>query len=129
VIEVATHPADLTTWNAEQQPFYLEVFGETRPQLNINCAEVLPAGALDAPAQTENGTLTYEYWWTIGHPGHAHAHSPLNRFQNFFGGDQDYGHKLKDPAARVYFCFPTDGGWPEREENPPVRPHCLLLAL
>jgi len=72
-IEVASHPEDLTTWEPEATPFYLEVFGETSPQIDPSYAEVIPAHtSTDATPTQATDAPVYEYWWTIGHPGLPH---------------------------------------------------------
>ena len=47
MIETTSWPADLTDWAPAENPFYLELFGETSPVLDTALAEVLPAGAAD----------------------------------------------------------------------------------
>lgn len=109
MIQVATYPADLSQWKQDIDPFYLEVFGEAEPKLDMNYAETVPAGGQDA--QTSQATPIYEYWWTIGHGGHGPVHRHL------FDGrkkDQLWG-KLDDVAARVYLYFPISGGWRAKE--------------
>lgn len=70
-IESASHPEDLSQWDGkDEDPFYFEVFGETSPVLDVAYAEVIPPGSVDGGAQTTQTTPVYEYWWTIGHPGH-----------------------------------------------------------
>jgi len=39
VIEVVSAPRDLATWDHQRQPFYLEVFGETRPIVDMEYAQ------------------------------------------------------------------------------------------
>lgn len=60
VITVASFPADLGQWNQDEHPFYLEVFGEASPLLDMAHAEVIPVGGTDAA--TESVTPVYEYW-------------------------------------------------------------------
>ncbi len=40
MITVASHPADLATWDQNQDSYYLEVFGEAEPVLDMAHAEV-----------------------------------------------------------------------------------------
>ncbi|HEY3759177.1 MAG TPA: hypothetical protein VGL37_05410 [Solirubrobacteraceae bacterium] len=41
-IESISHPADLAQWKGEDEdPFYLEVFGETSPVIDTTYAEVI----------------------------------------------------------------------------------------
>jgi hypothetical protein len=109
VITVASHPADLATWDQDKDPYYLEVFGEAEPVLDMSHAEVLPAGGLTA--QTATATPIYEYWWTIGHGGLKPEHRHL------FEGRKnlDLWRRLEDIAARVYLYFPIAGGWRVQE--------------
>lgn len=100
MIEVASYPEDLGTWDRNADPFYLELFGETRPRVDLSYGEVQPAGADDADPQTAGPTKIYQYWWTIGHDG----------------GNQTFWSRLQDdPAARVYMYFPLDKGWRIKE--------------
>lgn len=75
VITSASFPADLGSWNQDEHPYYLEVFGESEPALDMTHAEVIPAGKPDAT--TANVTPVYEYWWTIGHGGSNPEHRHL----------------------------------------------------
>ena len=109
VITVASFPADLGAWDQDQHPFYLEVFGEAAPLLDVTHAEVIPAGG--AAAASVSPTPVYEYWWTIGHGGSKPQHRHLlgNRKK------LDLWHRLEDIAARVYLYFPIAGGWRMQE--------------
>lgn len=114
-IESASFPEDLTQWDGkgDDAPFYFEVFGETSPLLDTAYAEVVPAGgAADAGAQTTQSAPVYEYWWTIGHPGHRPEHGG---FLERIAGPSNLWERLPDPAARVYLFFPTGGGWRVKE--------------
>jgi hypothetical protein len=109
MITVASHPADLDTWDHNQDPYYLEVFGEAEPVLDMAHAEVLPAGG--STAQTMTPTPIYQYWWTVGHGGSKPEHRHL-----FEGRKKlDLWHRLEDIAARVYLYFPIAGGWRAHE--------------
>ena len=113
-IESVSHPERLSDWNGDdpEQPYYLELFGEARPALDTAYAEVVPAGAgADAP-QTVASAPVYEYWWTIGHPGHPeHRGGFLERAAR----PKSLWQRLADPAARVYVYFPLGGGWRVKE--------------
>ena len=104
VITSASFPPDLGSWNQDEHPYYLEVFGEVEPALDVAHAEVIPAGGSDAA--TTNATPIYEYWWTIGHGGSKPEHRHL------LGGRAklDLWRRLEDVAARVYLYFPISGG-------------------
>jgi hypothetical protein len=103
MIEVVSHPADLASWDPQQEPFYLELYGETRPLVDVTYAEVRPAGTDDGAEQTTAATPIYQYWWTIGHTGDPQQLDDLwNRLD---------GHV----AARVYLYFPLDKGWRIKE--------------
>jgi hypothetical protein len=118
VIETVSHPADLKTWKAQEQPFYLELVGETSPLVDTQYAEVSPAGPLDAAPQISQAAPIYEYWWTIGHPGQPHRTGHL---WDASDGDEPAGdmwQKLQEQegaAGRVYLFFPTSGGWRIKE--------------
>ncbi len=114
MIEVASHPEDLSTWNPNEQPFYLELFGETRPRVDTRYAEVVSAGSAGGAPPTTSAAPVYEYWWTMGHPGSAQTTPHL--WDVFGAGEPDeLWHHLREPAARVYLYFPTDGGWRTKE--------------
>jgi hypothetical protein len=109
VITVASFPADLGQWDQDEHPYYLEVFGEAEPMLDMTHAEVVPVGGSAATAAT--ATPIYEYWWTIGHGGSKPQHRHL--FEN--RQKVDLWHRLEDIAARVYLYFPISGGWRTQE--------------
>jgi hypothetical protein len=109
VIRVASFPQDLGAWDQDAHPYYLEVFGEAEPVLDMAHAEVIPAGG--AVAGTTTPTPIYEYWWTIGHGGTKPEHRHL--FEN--RKKLDLWHRLEDVAARVYMYFPISGGWRAQE--------------
>jgi len=109
VITVASFPPDLGAWKQDEHPFYLEVFGEAEPLLDMAHAEVIPPGG--ATAASTSSTPVYEYWWTIGHGGTKPEHRHLLQ-----GRDKlDLWHRLDDVAARVYLYFPISGGWRTHE--------------
>lgn len=109
VITVASHPPDLASWDQEKDPYYLEVFGETEPVLDMTHAEVLPPGG--STAQTTAATPVYEYRWTIGHGGAMPEHRHLFESRKKL----DLWHRLEDIAARVYLYFAIAGGWGVQE--------------
>lgn len=109
VITVASHPPDLASWDQEEDPYYLEVFGEAVPVLDMAHAEVLPPGG--SAAQTTAAMPIYEYWWTIGHGGTKPEHRHLFESRKKL----DLWHGLEDIAARVYLYFPIAGGWRVQE--------------
>jgi hypothetical protein len=109
VITSASFPLDLGAWNQDENPYYLEVFGEAEPALDMAHAEVVPAGKSDAA--TASATPIYEYWWTIGHGGSKPQHRHLFESR----AKLDLWHRLEDVAARVYLYFPISGGWRVQE--------------
>jgi hypothetical protein len=109
MITVASFPADLGEWKQDQDPYYLEVFGEAEPLLDMAHAEVIPIG--DSTAATARPTPIYEYWWTIGHGGSKPHHRHLFESRR----KADIWHRLDDIAARVYLYFPISGGWRVQE--------------
>lgn len=109
VIRSASSPADLGSWDQNEHPYFLEVFGETEPALDMAHAEVIPAGG--SGAATTSATPIYEYWWTIGHAGSKPEHRHL-----LAGREKvDLWRRLEDVAARVYLYFPISGGWRVQE--------------
>jgi hypothetical protein len=113
-IESVSHPEPLSNWTGadDAQPFYLELFGETSPIIDTAYAEVIPAGTSDADAQRTSAAPLYEYWWTIGHPGHPHHRGGL---LDKVLGPKALWDRLEDPAARIYLYFPLGGGWRVKE--------------
>jgi hypothetical protein len=109
VITVASFPADLVAWDQDENPYYLEVFGEAEPLLDMEHAEVIRAGGSD-PATT-GAIPIYEYWWTIGHGGCKPEHRHLFESR----AKDDLWNQLADIAARVYLYFPITGGWRMQE--------------
>lgn len=109
MITSSTWPLDLSSWDQDKEPFYLEVFGEAEPVLDMSYAEVVPAGG--TTVQSSQATPIYEYWWTIGHGGHGPEHKHL------FDGRKNelLWSKLDKIAARIYLYFPISGGWRAKE--------------
>lgn len=105
MIEVVTSPANLADWKPKEQPFYLELYGETSPLVDEAYAEIVPAGGT-GPKTTADAPV-YEYWWTLGHPGAPEEH------HHWLEDDSDKRpwQELADPAARVYLYFPIFSGW------------------
>lgn len=121
MIEEVSAPADLRTWDGQVSPFYyLEVFGETRPLLNTQYAEVLAAGPIDGTAQTTQAAPIYEYWWTIGHPGHNPFQSKVWSEDTMSAGESSSDRwqslqEVEGAAARVYLYFPVANNWRIKE--------------
>lgn len=117
MIEVVSYPADLAQWNPTETPFYLELFGDTSPVFDTQFAEVIKPGPVDSAAQTVAVAPIYEYWWTLGHPGHAPETGHL--WDTIVGGEsKSIWERLKPRdgiAARVYLFFPRSGGWRIKE--------------
>ncbi|MHB1845738.1 MAG: hypothetical protein ACYCWW_13000 [Deltaproteobacteria bacterium] len=109
MIRVASFPKDLSQWDQDEHPYYLEVFGEAEPLLDMAHAEVIPAG--HSEAANAGSTPIYEYWWTIGHGGTKPEHRHLFESRKKL----DLWHRLEDIAARVYLYFPISGGWRMQE--------------
>jgi hypothetical protein len=109
-IESVSHPEPLSAWDAKNpdQPYYLELVGETSPSVDTAYAQIVPAGASSGAPQSATAAPVYEYWWTIGHPGHPHHQGGF--LERVLGPDNLW-ERLADPAARVYMYFPLGGGW------------------
>jgi len=110
MIETSSWPEGLATWKPDEQPFYLEFFGETSPVLDESYAEVVSAGSSD-PKSVRDAPV-YEYWWTLGHPGSAEEHRHWYLPEKVA---KEPWEDLADPAARVYLYFPISGGWRIKE--------------
>jgi hypothetical protein len=124
-IEAVSDPADLSTWEPYTDPFYIELFGETRPVVDTAFAELIPASASDAKPVSGANAPVYEYWWTIGHPGLPRQEGGFMHWLHAASNEQDaettaasateFWTNLGDPAARVYMFFPRNGGWRIKE--------------
>jgi hypothetical protein len=115
MIEVASWPANLAQWDAREQPFYLEVFGETTPLVDTHYAEVQSPGSPDGTAPAAPGAPIYEYWWTIGHPGRSNEMRHWWDVTRRDPSADDLWENLEDMAARVYLYFPLGAGWRIKE--------------
>ncbi len=111
MIEHVSYPADFSTlknWNANDSPgesLYLELFGETAPNVDMNYARVLPGGSVSEAPANETLLSSYQYWWTVGLATEVCTSShPL------------FSH---DPV-HVCLYFPTQGGWRIKEILPNV---------
>ncbi len=132
MIEVRSAPETLSSWDGDNPPFYLEVFGETSPVLDLNFAEVIPPRG--SSPETTTSTPVYEYWWTMGHREPKSEHDKLNnrrekelfkRVGNEFkrveqelihrSEDEPIWSHLADDAAEIELYFPTDCGWRVKE--------------
>ena len=109
MITVVSYPPDLSKWVQSVDPYYLELYGEAQPTLDMSYAEVIPSGG--RAAKTVQSTPIYEYWWTLGHGGTAPHHRHLFEHR----GKDVLWETLDDIAARVYLFFPIAGGWRAKE--------------
>ncbi len=120
-IESVSYPDDLTVWKPDDDPFYLELYGETAPVLDIHYAEASSAAADEASMSSGKGAPIYEYFWTLGHPGLPRQDGgPFSFLHGDAAGhhpaaEELWGHLRDDPAARVYVYFPLSGGWRIKE--------------
>jgi hypothetical protein len=121
MIESASFPSPLSSWDPHESsgsPFFLEIYGETSPVLDMQYAEVVAAGSSDDAVQSQAASPVYEYWWTLGHGGHnPHGSGLMHRA---FGDPEPFNPwaHLKDvegAVARVYFFFPLSGNWRIKE--------------
>jgi len=120
MIEVASFPKDLAGWDPGSHAFYLELFGETQPLIDPAYGQLLGSAA---PPGGPSSSPMYQYWWTIGHPGHPHAedsvlqkfHKTLKRDLGLDTSKPSIWDNMPEPAARVYMFFPTYGNWRVKE--------------
>jgi hypothetical protein len=128
-IEAVSAPEDLAQWGSSKDPFYFELFGETRPYVDTAYAELIPAStSVEAAPVSGASAPVYEYWWTIGHPGLPERDGRglthwLHPTRGNGGEGEDeaeaerrrFWSELAEPAARVYLFFPRNGGWRVKE--------------
>jgi len=120
MLQTASYPPELPEkWDTEKYPFYLELFGETQPLIDVKYAEVLPAGSADEVPQNVASVPIYQYWWTIGHAEDLYVaeDSPLQRL---FSHEQS-GHDESAIGLTVSLYFPVSGGWRIKELLPTLR--------
>lgn len=118
MIEVVSTQVDVEVDAHRNTSHYLELYGETRPALASNYAQVLPAGSVDSGAETAQVTPIYEYWWTIGHEldiYYENATRLLGRGPYHSHGFWENLGDVDGAAARVYLYFPVNGNWRIKE--------------
>ena len=78
VIEVVSADHECTSSETRKPHIYLEVYGETQPQLDEAYGQVLPPSSDDRQTgvPAASGPI-YEYWWTLGHSVEHHADAAL----------------------------------------------------
>jgi len=118
MIEVVSRQVEFKTGEDRMSSYYLEVYGETRPLLASNYAQVLPAGPSDGGDETATVTPIYEYWWTIGHEldiYYENALHLLGRGPRHTHGFWEALGEVDGASARVYFYFPVNANWRIKE--------------
>ena len=117
MLQTAIYPPELPQkWDTDKYPFYLELFGETQPLIDVNYAEVLPAGSADEIPQNVTSVPIYQYWWTLGHAEDLHA-AEDSALMHLFSHEQDESAT----SVIVSLYFPISGGWRIKELLPTVR--------
>ncbi|HYK86798.1 MAG TPA: hypothetical protein VEV19_15620 [Ktedonobacteraceae bacterium] len=115
MLQTVSYPFELPElWDTEKCPFYLELFGETSPLIDMNYAKVLPAGSAEAIPQNVESVPIYQYWWTIGHVEDL----PIVEDSLL---KQSFSHEHDDAFATVSMYFPISGGWRIKELLPTIR--------
>src|SRR5947209_4488811 len=122
MIETVTDPPNLLHMRTDElpdPPLYFEFFGETKPTIDMNFAQVLPGGSVGAALEHEMLLSIYQYWWTLGHfeedaQNERKDHSPTKLF---FHNEDD---SIK-AAATIQVCFPLQGNWRTKEIVPSVK--------
>lgn len=110
-------------WDYAASPFYLELYGESAPQLDTAFAEVIPAGTAtdkDVPPSVTNSAPVYQYWWTIGvhRSGSVEKRVWRDRIDVQEATPDDGAMRnleFADPAAHVRLYFPTTVNWRVKE--------------
>lgn len=118
MIEVVSGQTEFETGPGRTSSYYLELYGETRPVLASNYAQVLPAGPAGGGAETATVTPIYEYWWTIGHELDIYCEHTLHllgRRPRHFHGFWGALGEVDGAAARVYLYFPVNANWRIKE--------------
>ena len=95
-------------------PYFLELYGETSPEVDLEDAEVL------ATRGKSNAGPIYEYFWTLGWVEHVSASSRfLPRNVPFFphkgSAGTDWGKLSRHSFAQVYVLFPRNSDWRAHE--------------
>jgi hypothetical protein len=111
--------------SASPTPYFLELYGETAPQIDPNYAQVLAHRGKDTAGPI------YEYFWTLGRykrppddngqqadpqqsqetPAKAMLWRVLHLHQATGEGDSDWGEFASGRFAQVYLLFPRSRGW------------------
>jgi hypothetical protein len=123
MLQFTTWPSNLAHWTSEKDGrFYLELYGETKPEVDERYVEVLSL-AEEQHGLKEGARLAplYEYCWSLGYLDDDTKHS-----------SESWGN-LAETAAEVYLYFPSAGGWRIQELVAtvkylcPAREHASLL--
>lgn len=124
MIEVVSGEGTLKDRGGRSHSCYLEVYGETRPIVNVGAAEVTPATDPTASGMTPPSAPIYEYWWTLGHrieaqEGKATGDVPSDMMasaeQRGRASFWDALTEVNGAAAHVYLFFPVSGNWRIKE--------------
>lgn len=114
MLQTASFPQPVSLWGTPNYPFYFEVFGETRPLIDVKYSEVLPAGSVEEMPKNVTSVPIYQYWWTIGH-------SEDFVLAETFPYLVSQSLEESALAATVSLYFPSSGGWRIKELLPTVR--------
>ena len=106
MIEAVSHPSVLGTWDPFGCKPYLELYGETRPLLYLNNAQMVLPGSIDHMPQMATAIPIYEYFWTIGIPENLTC-KPSKHASN----RGIFCSKRNDIGADVWLFFPVTCGW------------------
>src|SRR5579863_8370994 len=125
MIESITYPHFLTEkqeerlWGQENNGnrFYFEFFGETKPAIDMNFAELLPRGSAGVAPQNGSLLYAYQYWWTLGR---CDNEDETEEKDHWF--DRLFSHEEKDEfAVSIYMYYPLNGGWRMKEVAPSIK--------
>lgn len=123
MIETVTYPHFFTEkqedklWVNKDHRFYFEFFGETKPAIDMNYAELLPQALSGAAPQNGTHLSAYQYWWTLGRYDNEEETEEKEHWI-----DHLFSHQEKDEfAVSIYMYYPLDGGWRMKEVAPLIK--------
>lgn len=120
MIKVVSHPSSLKEWEPKNNPFYLELFGETSPLMDMKGAKAPSSPDNSGPLHYPTTVPIYEYYWTIGLPGNPkYQHpSPSIKAVPLKGLTAQIGAHFYEAAKSRDVVIPKDAKEPGKDTNP-----------